>query len=929
MIFSSFFKAKWQHNDANVRLSAIAELLSADNAEQQSILKKIAQEDPADNVRKAALLKINDLNCYAENSQHNTSNVIKTFASKQIEKQLLEQNTQVPLSFKQQLLSQPNKVSFADAWLLVEQDMTIVKALYQKIAKPNLLQSLFAKKQDEAFQLFLLEEIQELALLEKLQKKATLPSIINTIKQRIERIKSAQEKPLLVKKQAQLVLSKLLSLKDQSDYEKVLHKRETLTNEWQQLSQDMSCLPENEQQILHEKYADITGQLERAFVVKAEQYEQMQIAQKAAAEKTMLIEQLETALADLNQQLANNVFENGLDESVFKQTLTALSQQLDVPILSESEKERYLKQINQQARKLEQLPIIAQSVTEATHLISKISQVSLPTSIDEFNEKLSWYEQWKQDWHQIEIKSIGALPDSIKNAHQEITQQWQAGLSPFYAQQKQQFEQARKNSFDVKRLLNQGKYNACFGVFKKFKASFELLSEKQKQRLQRDYDNLHEKINELADWEHYIATPRKQQLLNDVQALVESPLDNPNEQAKKVKEFRAVWNSLGHADEALDKALNEQFNDVIEKAFAPCRLFYAEQEKTREQHAAQRKQIIARAKKIAELLDEDEIVWKKLDTQLNKITQSWRDAGEIERNLYKQLQQEFNNVLQPVKTALHQYRADNIREKEQLIVKAQNCLALEDAFQAAADIKPLQVQWKEIGYAGPQQETKLWQRFRKINDEVFAKRNAEQHKKKATLAESQHVFDQALAAQLENMQQATTIEQLQICLEEANALYTDITDQKPVLKSSATTVEKFIKQIETNIQQLRKNKEKQHWQVMFSILAQLPSLSDSIADIAEFSHLPINIQKKLQEVANKQKYVCRREKTLEIEILGGLESPTEFAEQRLSTQVALMQQQMLSGNTIDLQKTYWEWLLLGAFTEADLSLLERIKPLYL
>ena len=87
-----------------------------------------------------------------------------------------------------------------------------------------------------------------------------------------------------------------------------------------------------------------------------------------------------------------------------------------------------------------------------------------------------------------------------------------------------------------------------------------------------------------------------------INELVETPLDNPNEQADKVKNFRKTWNLLGHADEELDKGLNEAFNQACELAFAPCRLFFAEQEKLREQHFILRTNIIEQAtamKKVA------------------------------------------------------------------------------------------------------------------------------------------------------------------------------------------------------------------------------------------------------------------------------------------------------------------------------------------
>lgn len=928
MIFSKFFKAKWHHKDSAVRLSAVTEL-SPSNTEQLAILHELVEKDADDNVKKAALLKINDMAVFIKTNQNNSSTNIQSFALKQIEMRLIKQNSEVTLAIKQQILTEFNKIDFAEQWLLIESDLEITKALYQKAAKPTLLLNAFASKQDEHFQQFLLQDIQDLLLLEKLLKKAKLPVIISLITERIENIKTAQEKPLILSKKIQLMLSKLLALKEQTDYESVLAKRSALENEWDEYQTDINCLTEADRIVFIEKYQDISKQVDRAFIAKAEHYQQIQIAKQAAAEKQNLISLLNESLAKLSQQLVNNIFENNeLDEAELENQFTSLEQQLISPHLTGLEKKQFNDEITKQKRKLKQLPAIAESVTEATHLISKMSQLNLPKTLIEFNEKHELYNDFKNEWKTIENKSFGALPDSIKSAYGEITKQWQQGLVPFFSEQKKLFEQARKNSFDLNRLLNQGKYNACFGVFKKFKANFLLLSNKQQQRLQREYDSLSEKISELADWEHYIATPRKQQLLNDITALIEIPLDNPNEQAKKVKEYRATWNSLGHADEDIDKELNDKFNEACEQAFAPCRLYYAEQEKIREQHAIQRQQIISQAKALIEILQGENTNWKNLDTNVNKINKVWREAGEVERNIYKALQKEFNDAMQPIKTAMHEYREANKVAKETLISKAEGCLLLDDVFNAVNDVKALQSAWKEIGYAGSQQDNKLWQRFKETNDQVFAKRNETQNEQKVNLMATQQAYEKLLDEQQAAFKEANSLEDVQQCLLASKALHSDIVNQKPVIKALAISAEKLIKQLELAIKTYQSKKYQQDWVNAFNLLESLPELGDNLLETADYKTLSNHWKKKIKELINNSDLVTRDQKTLDLEVLVGIDSPKELAKERLETQVKLMQHQMLSGGSIDQEKLFFEWLMLGKFTTSDLPLLARIKPAY-
>ena len=933
MIFSNFFKAKWQHKDANVRLDAIANELSLDEQGDRDILQTLAKEDKNDNVRKAALLKLNDLSLYQEILQNN-NDAQQSFAQKQIELCILKNNAVIDSNTKQQLTELFPK-SFLDSWLLAETDIEITKRLYQKIAKPQLAVSLFSKKQDAEFQLFLLNDTQDIALLEKLAKKTTVEQVQQTINKRIADIITAQEKPVQLAKSVQLTLSKLLALKDSTiAYDKLLAKRTTLENEWETYCADFSCLTTEQQTTFEQKYSTINQQLDKLFAPKAELYQQAQIEKQLQAEKDQARQGFKLQISQLEQTLANAVFENNdLTGTEFETQLNQLPAQIKNSVLNQQEQSDFLANIELLQKKLQQLPVIAQSVTDATHLISKISQLTLPTTIEEVNERAAIFNTWQKQWQQVEKQSIGTLPDSLKTAKQQIVKQWQAGLAPFYGEQKNLLNQARKNIADLNRLIASGKFNPCFGIYKKFKATFILLSESQQAKLQRDFDNLTEKMAELADWEHYIATPRKQELLDQIKALVTTPLDNPNDQANKVKAYRKQWNSLGHADDDIEKSLNDEFNQACEEAFAPCRQFYAEQEKIREQHAQVRQSIIAEVEQLNTSLTStpaDAIDHKALEGQLNKLNKAWRDAGEVDRAQYQRLQKQYNQALTPIKNVIHQFHHDNAKLKQALIVKAKACLTNEDIFAAVNEVKQLQSQWRELGYAGPKQESSLWQTFRQTNDAIFAKRDENKQAQSAAQAEMKKGFEieiNNLASEIEGL---TKLAEFKEALSKAQALLQTIINNKPVIKSLANQVDKMIASLEKSIADLQKNKSKQVWQNLFELLNQLceNTTNDELTSLAQYQKLSNFWQKKLVDIAKSNKKGDRLSKTLVIEILGGIESPQEEADQRLAIQVKLMQEQMLSGGNVDLQALFIEWLQLGALTPDDKPLLARIKPLF-
>ncbi len=942
MILSKFFKAKsfkpkWQDTDRTVRIEAINEL-DSNNAEEKVILQNILNNDEVEIVRRAALLKLNNFDDYLQASKQNSHGKIRAFADKQIIKMLLgEHEISLNTEQKQHFLTQQHKSSLLETWLLVEHDPQLIADIYQKLNKPQLLAMLFAKANSTEVQAFLVTQCQELTLLEKLLKKARTEEIRLQLSHKISALKDKVEKPIKVRKKLQLLLSKLLALKENSDYAKMLVKREELTHEWQTLQNDLLIFDEVEQQAFTEKYNHIQQQLDKIFAPKKEQYEQQQIAKKIKAEQQQACTQFQQQLDDVNKQLVTCVFEDiKIDQHDFAQQLTVLTEQIEQSVIKDQDKKQFTQQISQLNKRLQQLPQIAQSVSDATQLISKVAALALPEKIEDLNERYGVYQQWLTQWQQVEKESDGLLPESILSAYQEIQQRWQQGVKPLLAQQEKLFHQTRKKLHDLKRLLNSGKYNTCFGLFKKTKQQYQLLSSQQQHKLQRDFTAISEKIAELSDWEHYIATPRKQELLNAINTLVNNPCDNPNEQADKVKQYRKQWNLLGHADDEIDQQLNKKFNEACEQAFAPCRAFYAEQEKIREQNYQNRLALIEQASILVDQFklekQQDNLIdYKNFDHQLTKLTQKWQKSGEVERNKYKTLLNQFNETLVPLKEAIHQYHEKNIAEKKQLIKQAEAIVLTEDSRQAIQDIKALQQQWKTIGYAGARHENKLWQTFRKINDQVFAKRNQDREQEQSQLNEKeQHFYEQ-----LEQLQkQLTSAEHTNLdkLTTEAEDLLAVIIANKPVLKKVLKQVEKFIEQVQQQKLIIQTEKQQQQWQAIFQLVTLIIEQELSKQQLIEqplFAQISPSWQKRLQDALQLENKAEREEKTLALEILAGVESPPSLSNQRMAIQVALMQEQMTTGNKADINALFIDWLLAGKLTTTDLAQLKRLEAIFL
>ncbi|WP_441003345.1 DUF349 domain-containing protein [Pseudocolwellia agarivorans] len=933
MIFSNFFKAKWQHKDSNVRITAINNDLDVNTPEHLVILKDLLQHDESELVRRTALIKLADFDIFLNESENNTNKKIKEFSRKQVT-QILTGEHSISLSKdkKLQYIQTANSLLGLEAWLTSETDTSLVIALFDKINKPQLLMSVFSQKPQAEIQHHLLKQVTEKSQLEKLLKKACNEDISAKITDKITEIDRLIELPKTISKKAQLNLSKFLALTDVADYGVMLSKKVPLLDEWQSLLLEFDYLAKEDRDIFIAKHKTIEAQVEKLFAPKAEAYQQQLIAEKLEQEQKEAKAFFNTEIAKISQSLTTAIFEQAeVDETLFELTFTSLMQQLNDSVLSNADKGYLSKALKQEQHKLTQIPLIAQSVTDATQLIAKISQLALPTNNHEFNERQPIFNDWLEQWRAVEKQSSGVLPESITNAQKEIASSWNKGLAPFVADQKAQLNQAQKKINELKRIISSGKFNIAFGVFKRIEKIVEQLSEKQKIRIQKDFDAVSEKMAELSDWEHYIATPRKQKLIEDIQQLVKVPLDNPNDQAAKVKEYRQIWNSLGHAEDDVERQLNNEFNEYCEQAFAPCRLFYKEQEKIREQHLAARLAVIEDVRAFSQSYAQEPVDWKHVDVQLNKFQQKWQSAGEVERTKYKEIQAQYNDLVQPIKKLLRAYNDENAVLKKALVASAIEASKSDDVFAAIQTVKGLQNQWKNIGYSGVKHENKLWKEFRAINDTLFSKRDELNESNKA---QQQTLLDQ-LNTQLDDLQNIVktneSIKELDVSKSNAQGILAQALSIKPINKKFVHKIEACIKEIELKVSYIHSNKDKQTWQAIFSVLEIIAKNEMNVEEMQEteaFMQLSTAWKKRLTDVAQQSKTVDRQEETLKLEIFAGQESPESFKSQRMQVQVQLMQEQMVSGNSVDLQAGFISWLQKGSINSTDLSLIERIKPIY-
>ena len=932
MIFKKLFRPltqpKWQHKDPEVRIKALEEL-SVEQSKHKTILHELAFNDPSEKVRKLTLERLNDFSLWWQASKSEKNERVKKLAEDNIRKGLLgNADFEIEDNVKTQFIDQCKKGTLLEELALKDKSDETRFKLLSKLNKNNLFQqSLQDKGTSEWLKEQIIGRIDELPILEKLLKKADggLKSVLTS---KIDGIKSAIEKPLKLKKDVALMLAKLNALKDKMDIEDIEARHAQLTLEWETLKESFTLLAENEVAEYQAKYDKISKSLNTIVAPLKEKWAQQQAIKADELEKTQNKAAITERLSAVEAQVTHAVSEQSEagDEQDYAAPLKQIRQDLTQLNLNQNDKNEFIRQIEQFHQKIDQIPLITQCIAQATALIDELSAVAIPTNADELKDVNPTYKAWQQRWRDNQSKMGLAFPASINEAYKQLNTQWREATTPIQKEQDQLFTQARKSLSDLRYLLSSGKYRRAFGLFKKVSFLNEQLNEWQQSKISRDFEAAKKKVEELADWQEYIATPRKQQLLDEMVDLAENPVDSPQEQAQKVRFTRQMWNSLGRAAQDSDETLNKQFNDACEKAFEVCRNFYAEREAIRAINLKAKEAICAQLKDTQALLEGENVPWQKIESTISRIRKEFKQSGEVDRDKASEINKHFHSLIDPIQQALRTYHDENASLKEKLIKTAENLLEEADVFGAANQLKDLQQKWKTIGFAGGKKDGLIWKQFRQINDQIFTRRdevkNEQEEQSQQQFGEFNRQLEEIEEAIL-NTDQLTVLNKNQAALSElTNAL-----DKEPkrVQTQISGAAGKLASLIKTRKDELIQAAAKEKYVTLFNQFEQFSS-NGSIDPEIESSGAWNDVIAGLTQTSDS---ALRYDLTIQLEIVCGIESPVRDTDRRMELQMALLSNKMNDGEMASRDDLLKSWIEVGCLSEDDGELLDRGKALYL
>lgn len=902
MIFKRWFKPKWQHENAAIRQLAIAELDDKTPA-QKEILHELAFNDGAEAVRRTALERLNEFSLWWQASKHEPAERLKHFAEQQLVQMLLD--NKVSAHLKAQFISECNRSSILEKLAQTEQDAELKFSLLQRLARQDLFQqAVLDDKLTLAQRQQLLTQLEDDKALEKLSRLLT-----GELREAADALLAAhleqKQKPERIRKQVVLLLAKLNSVREKTDFAELQQRYAAYQQEWQQLSPELACLTDAAEFI--EKYHKVIELTERSIAPKIAEFAKLQQQQALAKAAEQRFNTLRVQLDNLQQQLATALNETELTKAAgYQQSLDDIRAEIAAAQLPATFSVQLQQQITQISQQLDKLPELAEALAQSARLLAEAAAYALPQANDDVAADYQLFKQWQQQWQRQSKVLKQLMPESFSSSYQQLVQQWREHCEPLLAQQDKVQRLLKSKMAEFKRLHQAGKFNVLFGLFKGITADYQQLSAAQQQTLQKDYQLLEAQVKDLAELQAYIATPRKQQLVENMQQLAVETDITPTERAASVKNARAQWNTLGRADVELETTLNDAFNSACELAFAPCRDYFAKLDAERAQNALRKQQLIEQMQASVDAA----VSGKTLDALITQYSKDWQQSGAVEKELYARLQVQYQQLLTTLKQQQKAQQQQNAELKTAL-VQAAKTLSQSENEQAGNELKTLQQQWKLLGYAGKAVDQQLWLEFRAACDSWFDSRAAYKQALQQQQDAERHAQAEVLAELIQAVAAAAGEKAIQQQLQQLLLF-------KPADEQQASSQKSLKQQLEQRLDALQQNAELDSYRQLFHALEQQePNLSD----LPPIYRLVFNQQ--------QEKTLSRADLTLALEWLAKVESPVAEQGRRQQVQMQLLTDKHNSGEAVTQPQLLSRWLQFGAVAAAEKPLLARVKAIYL
>lgn len=286
-------------------------------------------------------------------------------------------------------------------------------------------------------------------------------------------------------------------------------------------------------------------------------------------------------------------------------------------------------------------------------------------------------------------------------------------------------------------IVKEGKWGPASSMFRRLQKKINAMDPGEKAIFNDKLSRAEEELNTMGDWQDFAARPKLEALCERMEALPGQELA-PDDVAKEVRSLQNEWKSLGVSRASND--LWSRFKTAGDVAYEPCKAYFDEKQKERQEKVSNKKQICdlleASIKEVD--LNAESVDWKGLQKLANDAKRDWSRNRVTDRKPDRKLEERFTLLLKPIEAKLAEQYDANAAEKADLIEKITKLATGEINQHAANQARSLQANWKSVGITRRKEDQGLWEQFNEQCRTIFKTiKDSEREKYKASMG---HVF---------------------------------------------------------------------------------------------------------------------------------------------------------------------------------------------
>ncbi|MBL8258479.1 MAG: DUF349 domain-containing protein [Candidatus Competibacteraceae bacterium] len=898
MILSRFLKPKWRRTEPADPQQALRDLDRADPK-----LVEIARHDPDPAMRRTALERLVDLDALQGSADADGDDGLRALARDRYRDVLAGKvGDGPPLAERLERLRAAPDAELIDflLWHATEPELRLA-ALTRIEAAPALVEIALQNPHQDL----------RAAALERIEDPEALERIVRQSRNRDKRLyRRARER-----------LDERLAAQARTDHQ------ERLCAEMEQLLWDGESgpnagrFPKLEQEWRGQEATASEAIRERYAQARARFLAERQASAGRRTQRLELVARLESLLERSRQETQADAELAASIQQALQETPVAWAQLGPAQDAESRRLEQRFQHLTHDIKEQERILHRNQLRAERLHEVLKQAEALLeqPSEVREIDLK-----QLRQRWDGLERPESRELSSQLQNRLDGLLDKLRARLQRQVQQRDQEWQELQELASHLETALEEGELQHATDLHDQARQRLKHnigLTRAQMATVEERLQHCAGRIGELRDWRRWGTHQAREQLCIAAEQLVGLEAD-PAEIAQRIQQTRAAWKALDHREGAAPKALWKRFNEACERAYAPCQAHFEAQNRERLHNLEKKQALCEQLEQFEAVTDWDQVDWREADRLRQRARENWHKLGPVNRADRKTLDRRFQQVSQRLDARLHVEREREIQRRQQLVEHVRSLLESPDLRTAIEAAKRAQAEWHPTVQAPPSQEQALWKEFRAVCDAVFARRQSEQQ---AADAERQTQLSRRLElcaevealATVDHAQLASAQARLQAAQEEWETLGAPPkSEQRALNQRFETAIRQFVRH-ERLLRQTGTRESFKNLHARSRLCARLerllalapvdagliaqdrdswtasPSLPDALLEPIR-QRFDAAAQALTETPERAPELIAALERNLErkriwclcMEIVAGVESPPEWAQQRMEYQVA-------------------------------------------